>query len=39
MKPLLQRFPVLLVDRIFYGDGVVTFDNFMVFFGLSLALL
>jgi hypothetical protein len=35
----LQRFPILLVGRIFYSDGVVTFANFTVFFGLALALL
>jgi hypothetical protein len=39
LKSLLQRFPVLLIGRIFNGDGIVTFANFTVFFGLALALL
>jgi hypothetical protein len=38
LKPLLERLPILLVGRIFYGDGVVTFANFMAFIGLALAL-
>jgi hypothetical protein len=36
---LLQRLPVLLIGRIFNGDGVVTFADFTVFLGLALALL
>jgi hypothetical protein len=39
LKPLLERLPILLVGRIFYGDSVVTFANFMAFFVLALALL
>jgi hypothetical protein len=35
----LKRFPILLVGRIFNGDGVVTFADFAAFFGLALALL
>jgi hypothetical protein len=35
----LERFPILLVGRIFNGDGVVTFADFTTFFGLALALL
>jgi hypothetical protein len=35
----LQCLPILLVGRIFCGDGVITFANFTVFFGLALALL
>jgi hypothetical protein len=35
----LERFPILLVGRIFNGDGVITFADFTVFFGLALALL
>jgi hypothetical protein len=36
---LLQHFPVLLIGRIFNGDGIVTFADFTAFFGLALALL
>jgi hypothetical protein len=32
----LKRFPILLVGRIFNGDGVVTFADFTVFFGFAL---
>jgi hypothetical protein len=39
LKPLLERFPILLVGRIFNGDGVVTFADFTTFFCLALALL
>jgi hypothetical protein len=35
----LERFPILLVGRIFNGDGVITFADFTAFFGLALALL
>jgi hypothetical protein len=35
----LERFPILLVGRIFHGDGVVTFASFTTFFGHALALL
>jgi hypothetical protein len=35
----LKRFPILLVGRIFNGDGVVTFTDFAAFFGLALVLL
>jgi hypothetical protein len=34
----LEHFPILLVGCIFNG-GVVTFADFMVFFGPALALL
>jgi hypothetical protein len=36
LKPLLQRLPVLLVGRIFIGDGIVTIANFTAFLGLTL---
>jgi hypothetical protein len=39
LKSLLQHFPVLLIERIFNGDGIVTFADFTAFFGLALALL
>jgi hypothetical protein len=39
LKLLLQRVPVLLVGRIFSGDGVVTLADFTAFLGLALALL
>jgi hypothetical protein len=39
LKSLLQRFPVLLVGRIFNGDGIVTFADFTAFLGLVLAFL
>jgi hypothetical protein len=35
----LKCLPILLVGCIFNSDGVVTFADFMVFFGLALALL
>jgi hypothetical protein len=38
LKSLLERFPILLLRRIFNSDGVVTFADFMAFFGLALAL-
>jgi hypothetical protein len=31
--------PIILVGRIFNGDGVVTFTDFVAFFGLALAVL
>jgi hypothetical protein len=31
--------PIILVGRIFNGDGVVTFTDFVAFFGLTLAVL
>jgi hypothetical protein len=39
LKPLLQCLPVLLVGRIFNGDGVSTLADFTAFLGLALALL
>jgi hypothetical protein len=39
LKPLLKCLPILLVGRIFNGDGVVTFSDFTAFFGFALALL
>jgi hypothetical protein len=39
LKPLLKRFPILLVGGVFYGDSVVTFADFTMFFGLAHALL
>jgi hypothetical protein len=39
LESLLQRFPILLVGCIFYSDSVVTFVDFMAFFGLALSLL
>jgi hypothetical protein len=39
LKSLLQHLPVLLIGRIFNGDGVVTFADFTSLFGLALALL
>jgi hypothetical protein len=35
----MQCFSIFLVGLIFYSDGVVTFANFMAFFGHALALL
>jgi hypothetical protein len=32
----LEHFPILLVGRIFNGDGIVTFADFTVFITLSL---
>jgi hypothetical protein len=39
LEPLLQRLPILLVGRIFNGDGVITLADFMVLLCLALALL
>jgi hypothetical protein len=39
LEPLLQCLPVLLVGRIFNGDGVVTLTDFTALFALALALL
>jgi hypothetical protein len=39
LKTLLQRLPVLVIRRIFNGDGVVTFADFTTFIVLALALL
>jgi hypothetical protein len=36
---LLECFPILLVGRVFNGDGVVTFADFTAFFCFALALL
>jgi hypothetical protein len=35
----LERFPILLVGRVFNGDGVVTLADFAVFLHLALTLL
>jgi hypothetical protein len=35
----LKRYPIFLVGGVFYGDSVITFVDFAVFFGLALALL
>jgi hypothetical protein len=32
----LKRFPILLIEGIFYGDSVVTFADFTMFFALAL---
>jgi hypothetical protein len=32
----MKRLPILLVECIFNSDGVVTFVDFTVFFGLAL---
>jgi hypothetical protein len=39
LKLLLERFPILLVGRVFNGDGVVTFTDFTAFLRFALALL
>jgi hypothetical protein len=39
LEPLLERLPVLLVGRVFYGDGVITLANFTALLTLALALL
>jgi hypothetical protein len=39
LEPLLKHLPVLLVGRIFNGDGVVTLADFTALLGLGLALL
>jgi hypothetical protein len=39
LKLLLQRLPVLLIGRIFNGDGVITLADFTAFLGLAIALL
>jgi hypothetical protein len=39
LKPLLERFPVFLIGRIFNGDGVVTLADFALFLHLAFALL
>jgi hypothetical protein len=35
----LKRLPVLLVGRVFYGDGVVTLADFTALLVFALALL
>jgi hypothetical protein len=35
----MERFPVLLVGCVFYGDSVVTFADFTTFLPFALALL
>jgi hypothetical protein len=39
LKLLLERFPILLIGRIFNGDCVVTLADFATFLHFSLALL
>jgi hypothetical protein len=39
LKTLLERFPILLVGRVFNGDGVVTLADFTTFFFFVFALL
>jgi hypothetical protein len=39
LEPLLERLPVLLVGRVFYGDGVVTLADFTALLALALDLL
>jgi hypothetical protein len=39
LKPLLERFPILLVGGVFYGDSVVTFTDFTTLLRFDLALL
>jgi hypothetical protein len=36
---LLERFPILLIRGVFYGDSVVTFADFTAFLRFALALL
>jgi hypothetical protein len=38
LEPLLKRLLVLLVGRVFYGDGVVTLADFTGLLALALAL-
>jgi hypothetical protein len=39
LEPLLKGLPVLLIGRVFYGDGVVTLADFTPFLALALAFL
>jgi hypothetical protein len=39
LELLLKRFTVLLIGRVFYGDGVITPANFTALLVFSLALL
>jgi hypothetical protein len=39
LKSLLERFPILLVEGVFYGDNVITFANFTAFLRFALDLL
>jgi hypothetical protein len=39
VKPLLERFPILLIGGIFNGDGVITLTDFAAFLHFALALL
>jgi hypothetical protein len=39
LKLLLEHFPILLVVRVFNGDGVVTLADFPAFLRFALALL
>jgi hypothetical protein len=39
MEPLQERLLVLLIERIFSNDGVVSFADFAALFGLAFPLL
>jgi hypothetical protein len=39
LELLLKRLPVLLIRRVFYGNGVVTLTDFTALLALALALL
>jgi hypothetical protein len=39
LKSLLERFPILVVEGIFNGDGVVTLAYLMAFLHFALSLL
>jgi hypothetical protein len=39
LEPLLKRLPILLVGRVFYGDGVITLADFTALLVFALALL
>jgi hypothetical protein len=39
LEPLLKRLTVLLVGRVFYGDGVVTLADFTALLVFALSLL
>jgi hypothetical protein len=39
LKSLLERFPILLVRGVFYGESVITFADFTAFLRFALTLL
>jgi hypothetical protein len=39
LEPLLKRFPIFLVGRVFDDDGVITFADFAALLGLAFPLL